>query len=48
MDVGNILPFNNRLISRMIMISSGFKNRMAAESIPQHIYQMEAILDTAQ
>lgn len=25
-----------------------FKNRMAAESIPQHIYQMEAILDTAQ
>ena len=25
-----------------------FKNRMNAESIPQHIYQMEAILDTAQ
>lgn len=25
-----------------------FKDRMAAESIPQHIYQMEAILDTAQ
>ena len=25
-----------------------FKGRMAAESIPQHIYQMEAILDTAQ
>lgn len=25
-----------------------FKNRLAAESIPQRIYQMEAILDTAQ
>ena len=29
-------------------MKSRFKNRMAAESIPQHIYQMEAILDTAQ
>ncbi len=28
-------------------MKSRFKNRMAAESIPQHIYQMEAILDTA-
>lgn len=29
-------------------MKSRFKNRMAAESIPQHIYQMEAILDAAQ
>ena len=29
-------------------MKSRFKNRMVAESIPQHIYQMEAILDTAQ
>ena len=29
-------------------MKSRFKNRLAAESIPQHIYQMEAILDTAQ
>ena len=29
-------------------MKSRFKNRMAAESIPQHIYQMEAILDKAQ
>lgn len=28
-------------------MKSRFKNRMATESIPQHIYQMEAILDTA-
>ncbi|WP_026508572.1 hypothetical protein [Butyrivibrio sp. MC2013] len=28
-------------------MKSRFKNRLAAESIPQHIYQMEAILDTA-
>lgn len=25
-----------------------FKKRLAAENVPQHIYQMEAILDTAQ
>lgn len=25
-----------------------FKNKMALESVPQHIYQMETILDTAQ
>ena len=29
-------------------MKSRFKNRLAVESIPQHIYQMEAILDTAQ
>ena len=29
-------------------MKSRFKNRMAAESVPQHIYQMEAILDKAQ
>ena len=28
-------------------MKSRFENRMAAESIPQHIYQMEAILDKA-
>ncbi|ETP71898.1 hypothetical protein UYO_2127 [Lachnospiraceae bacterium JC7] len=41
---GKLLQMNKRYTD----LKNRFKNRMAAESIPQHIYQMEAILDTAQ